>query len=116
MLECKQEEKNLPNGFVRFRPVKSTTVTVPEHLRASMPDPLQTFQKKTAPTPETKRDKSSEELQQDLDRINQQKEQRMKALLVKRKERQMGTKSSSLSALPPPPEITFGSRKRQRQK
>ena len=116
MLECKKEENSLSNnGFVRFRPAKSTTVTVPDHLRASMPDPLQAFQKKMTSSPATK-GKSSEELQQDLDRINQEREQRMQALLAKRKERQMGTKSSSLSTVLPPPKITFDARKRQRKK
>jgi cell shape-determining protein MreC len=82
-------------------------VTIPEHLRASMPDPLQSFSKNKneKKKEETSKDHAAtaKQLQQDLDRLNTERQARLQALLSKKK--------SSTAAPPPPAPMMFDSKR-----
>eukprot|EP00980_Cylindrotheca_fusiformis_P010831 scaffold2447_cov110-Cylindrotheca_fusiformis.AAC.13 len=113
-----QQERN--SGFVRFGVNnKSTTAIIPEHFKASTVNNHSTATKpktSVAKPPE----KSAKELQQDLDRINAEREKRMQALLSKQKKRKeeaaakAATSSSATATVQAPPTLTFGSHKRRR--
>jgi hypothetical protein len=110
-LECQENSKN---GFVRFRgksesnPVHS--VTVPEHLRASMPDPLQHFSTEKQKASETSADHAAtaKQLQEEVDRLDAERLARMQALLAKQRLQKAAT-----SAPPPPPTMSFGAKRRK---
>lgn len=102
------------DGFVRFRAKEESKpvshVIIPQHFRAKAPDPSKT--KKVAPKKEeTSKDHAAaaKKLQEEVEKLDAERETRMKALLAKRK----ASKTGSKAAPPPPPAMTFGSKKRR---
>jgi len=95
------------SGFVNFKSkvdgTKPQTVSIPEHLRANLPDPLAhlTNKKPAAPKAAPRVAGDSERLQAELAKLQAQREQtalRLKALKSK-------VKASSARLPPPPPSL-----------
>jgi superfamily II DNA/RNA helicase len=135
VLEC---QENNSNGFFRFRSKSQpqdvakpvTIVTIPEHLRAGLPDPWQHLNKKPSGPSNNNNNKAFElkssaehaqatsQLKEDLAKLQAEREMRLKALQEKQAERRKaaaagaitGTSTSLAFAPPPPPApLTFGS-------
>jgi hypothetical protein len=109
------KQETISNGFIRFGSNKSTTPIIPEHFKASLPDPSTVTIKKAPPPAQPK--KSSMELQNDLDRINGERQERLQALLAKQKKRkeESTASASTLTSANAPPPLTFGTAKRRRK-
>ena len=133
MMECQESNSN---GFVRFRQKSDTTtqkpastVTIPDHLRAALPDPLKHYEKKEQKNATTKKSsaehaKETARLKEDLAKLKAEREARMKALKAKQANRLAassvvsttgksskgaGNKSSGMVPPPPPPSsLAFG--------
>jgi hypothetical protein len=113
-IEC---QENTSNGFVRFRSLDDTDdvakkrktahpPTLPEHLRASAPDPLLHFEAKSVTTTTTAKDASAE-----VARLRAESEKAAKAardaLAAARNK-----KGSAPPPPPPPPSLTFSTKRR----
>jgi hypothetical protein len=111
-MEC-QGNAGSSNGFVNFRAkdaeAPSSSFTIPDHFRVKV---AATTSATTSAKPKPKIvGPTSLELQQELGRLNAEREARMQALLAKRK----SAKSSTTSAPPPPPPpMMLGSRLRKK--
>lgn len=108
------EEQDDSSGFVHFKAAGSFTTarankpqtvpTIPEHLRANLPDPLAHLSNKKPPaaassTSAAKAGDSSERLKVELAKLQAKREEtaaRLKAMTAK-------AKASSAARLPPPP-------------
>lgn len=105
-------ESNEQGGFVKFRPKKDlkpvSSVKIPDHFLSVLPNPLR--QSASTKKEETSKDiaAKAKELREDLDKLNKEREARMKALLAKRK-----NKKSSSTYPPPPAQLTFGSKRQK---
>lgn len=103
-------------GFVNFKSndrleAKPQTVSVPEHLRSNLPDPLAHLAKKKPAVPASSADArfqgNSDRLKAEFAKLQSQREQtalRLKALKSK-------VKASSARMPPPPPSLAMGDSK-----
>ena len=143
MLEC---QENNSNGFVRFRQKTTgngsgsssnsatqqrptSSVNIPDHLRAALPDPLKQYETSKAQKAGTTTKSSAEHaqeaarLKEDLAKLQAERDARMKALKAKQASRLAAAKSlggttgacnssnstTTSSAPPPPPaSLAFG--------
>lgn len=116
-MEDNNKQEPNPNGFIRFGSDKSTNAIIPEHFKAFLSDPSTVTKKKAPPPVQPKQ--SSMELQNDLDRINAERQERLQALLAKQKKRkeESAASASTLTSAnaPAPPPLTFGTAKRRRK-
>ena len=103
-MECQEDKMN---GFVTFKSKleeKSTSVLIPEHLRANAPDPFQHLAK-VKPPQKSSADLGSErsKLEADLAKIKADQLAKLAALKAK----------TSRSVPPPPPMLSFGSKSKR---
>ena len=104
-MECQENQKN---GFVTFKDKveeKSSTVLIPEHLRANAPDPFRHLEF-AKPTQKSSVELGSERirLEADLHKIKADQQAKLAALRM----------TSNRSAPPPPPPmLSFGSKKKR---
>ena len=102
---------------------RQVPIVIPEHLRASAPDPLQHFEtKKKSTTTSTTRTSaqvaaSIAEKQKDLAKTRQELQDRLKALQAKKKMKNGGggDRNSASSMVPTPPPPSFGGSKKQQR-
>jgi hypothetical protein len=95
-------------GFVRFKKAgggnntsKISSVIIPEHIRAKLPDPLAHYASKTPATFAAK--SSADSLREALAKVRAERDSHMHDVQVDPRKR---------AAPPPPPPISFGRKKR----
>jgi len=108
------EENESKGGFVKFTSTsaKPQTVSIPEHLRSGLPDPLAHLANKKAALSASKSGGrvtgDSARLKAELAKLQKKRQEtalRIKALNAK-------AKASSTLAPPPPPSLAFGASKK----
>jgi hypothetical protein len=98
-------------GFVRFKKagggnntIKTSSIIIPEHLRAKLPDPLAHYaSKKPAATVTIVAKSSADSLKEELTKLRAERDSRSNADQAVPRKR---------TAPPPPPPISFGRKKR----
>ena len=99
---------------------RSVPIVIPEHLRASAPDPLQHYETKKNSTTRTSAQVAASiaEKKKDLAKTRQELQDRLKALQAEKKmtkKKGGGDKNSASSMVPTPPPPTFGGSKKQQR-